>query len=142
MRHIQQYLTTNRKVPLLHRETNHLMLNNLFNVVKISKNQLYLLLKDLIVLIHPTILAKKFKNIAIIKPILVRHKHHQDRVQHRLRLTINQWTISSKHMMLERKNYKRLRSFLQKVNLTLRLSVRRQNCLMNKIASCKNKFTS
>ena len=128
MRHIQQYLITNRKAQLLHRETNHLMLNNLFNVVKISKNQLYQLPKDLIVLIHPIILAKKFKNIAIIKPILVLHKHHQDRVQVLLQLTINQWTISNKHTTLERKSYKTLRSFSLKVNLTLRLNVRRQNC--------------
>lgn len=111
MRHIQQFLTTNRKAQPLHRETNHLMLNNLFNAVKISKNQLYLHLKDLIVLINQIIQAKKFKNLAIIKPILVRHKHRLDRVLHRLRLTINQWKISNRHMTLERKNYKKPRSF-------------------------------
>ena len=128
MRHIQQCRTTNRKAQLLHRETNHLMRNNLFNVVKISKNQQCLLLKDLIV-IHQIIPTKRFIGIAIIKPILVvLHKHHQDRALHRLRLTINQWKITNKHTKLERKSYKTLRSFLQKVNLTLRLSERRQNC--------------
>ena len=141
MRHIPQYLTTNRKAQLHLRETNHLTRNNLFNVVKISKNQQCLLLKVLSV-IHQIILVKKFKSITVIKPILVRHKHRQDRVQHRLLLTINQWTISNKHMTLERKNFKTLRSFLLKVNLTLRLSVRRQNCWMNKTTSYKNKLTS
>ena len=128
MRHIQQFPTTNRKAQLLLSETNHLMPNNLSNVVKISKNQQCLLLKDLIV-IHQIIPTKKFIDIAIIKPILVAlHKHHQDRALHRLRLIINQWTISNKHTKLERKSYKTLRSFLLKVNLTLRLSERRQNC--------------
>ena len=127
MRYIQQCLTTNRKAQLLHWEISHLMRNNLFNVVKISKNQLNLLLKDLTV-IHQIIPTKKFKGIVIIKPILVLKKLHQDRALHRLRLTINQWTILNKHTKLERKSFKTLRSFLQKVNLTLRLSVRRQNC--------------